>query len=115
MKRRRNEPDAGVVDLLPNRLQGMHTMNTIAKLIAPAALVLAAFGAQASEITTGDIGAQAVKGGSTAAVQITGPVGVSGEVAVGDLGLQPVTATRADRVTRDTMAQPIRSLFAIGA
>jgi hypothetical protein len=90
-------------------------MNTLAKLLAPAALALVAFGAQASEVTSGDIAAQAVKGGSTAAVQISGPVGVSGEVAVGDLGLKPVTATRTDRATRDTMAQPVRSLFAIGA
>jgi len=90
-------------------------MNTIAKFLAPAALALVAFGAQASEITAGDIGAQAVKGSSTMAVQATGPVGVSGEVAVGDLGLKPVTATRTDRATRDTMAQPVRSLFAIGA
>jgi hypothetical protein len=90
-------------------------MNTIAKLLAPAALALVAFGAQASEITSGDIAAQAVKGSSSAAVQISGPVGVSGEVAVGDLGLKPVTATRTDRATRDTMAQPVRSLFAIGA
>jgi len=90
-------------------------MNTFAKLLAPAALAFAAFGAQAAEVTAGDFATQAVKGGSTAAVQVSGPVGVSGEVAVGDLGLQPVTATRADRATRDTMAQPIRSLFAIGA
>ena len=31
-------------------------MNTIAKFIAPVALVLAAFGAQASEIAPGDLG-----------------------------------------------------------
>ena len=60
-------------------------MNTIAKLLAPAALAFAAFGAQA------------------------------GEIAVGDLGAQKVSLERTAKQPRDTMAQPVRSLYAIGA
>ena len=90
-------------------------MNTFTKLLAPAALAFAVFGAQAGEITAGDIGSQAVKAGSATAVQITGPIGVSGEVVVGDLGLRKVTAQRVAKQPRDTMAQPVRSLYAIGA
>jgi hypothetical protein len=89
-------------------------MNTFAKFLAPAALVFAVFGAQAGEIAVGDIGALPVTGGSAAAVQIIGPIGVSGEVAVGDLGTLPVTAQRSTRM-RDGMAQPVRSLYVIGA
>jgi hypothetical protein len=89
-------------------------MNTFTKLLAPAALAFAVFGAQASEITAGDIGAQPVTAGPAVAVAITGPVGQSGELAVGDLGTQPVTASQA-RAPRDMTAQPVRSPFVIGA
>jgi hypothetical protein len=90
-------------------------MNTFAKVLAPAALAFAVFGAQAGEITAGDIGAKAVTAGSAVAVQVTGPVGASGEIAVGDLGAQKVSVERAAKQPRDTMAQPVRSLYAIGA
>jgi hypothetical protein len=90
-------------------------MNTIAKLLAPAALAFAAFGAQAGEITAGDIGVQPVIASSAVAVQITGPIGSSGEIAVGDLGAQKVSVQRVTKQPRDTTAQPIRSLYAIGA
>lgn len=89
-------------------------MNTFARFLAPAALVFTVFGAQAGEIGVGEIGFQPAKPGSATAVQITGPVGLSGEVAVGDLGLKPVTATRTTQ-PRDTTAQPVRSLYVIGA
>jgi hypothetical protein len=89
-------------------------MNTFAKFLAPAALVFAVFGAQAGEIAVGEIGFQPAKPGSATPVQITGQAGLSGEVAVGDLGLKPVTASRTSR-PRDTMAQPIRSLYVVGA
>ncbi|RPH43166.1 MAG: hypothetical protein EHM87_14575 [Burkholderiales bacterium] len=89
-------------------------MNTFTKLLAPAALAFAAFGAQASEITAGDIGAQPVTVSTAAAVPITGPVGQSGQLAVGDLGTAPVTASQP-RVQRDMTAQPVRSLYVIGA
>jgi hypothetical protein len=89
-------------------------MNTFTKLLAPAALAFAVFGAQASEITAGDIGAQPVTAGPSVAVAITGPVGQSGELAVGDLGTQPVTASQV-RTPRDVMSQPVRSLYVIGA
>jgi hypothetical protein len=36
-------------------------------------------------------------------------------VVVGDLGLRKVTAQRVAKQPRDTMAQPVRSLYAIGA
>lgn len=90
-------------------------MNTISKLLAPAALAFAVFGAQAGEIAAGDVGFQPGKPSSATAVQITGPVGASGEIAVGDLGAQNVSAQRVAKQPRDTMAQPVRSLYAIGA
>jgi hypothetical protein len=92
-----------------------HPMNTIAKLLAPAALALVAFGAQAGEIAVGDIGSKPVMAGSAVAAPVTGPVGASGESVVGDLGAQKVSAQRVAKQPRDTMAQPVRSLYAIGA
>ena len=90
-------------------------MNTFTKLLAPAALAFAVFGAQAGEIAAGDIGAQPVTAGPSVAVRIDTPVGNSGEVAVGDLGTTPVTPSQAVPPTRNAMSQPVRSLYAIGA
>lgn len=95
-------------------------MNTFAKLVAPAALVLAAFGANASEIAPGDVGARGVVTvGSSAAPSVT-PVAAAknvavGEVAIGDLGTLPVTRGNAPTTARPQMAEPIRSPMVIGA
>ncbi len=90
-------------------------MNTFTKLLAPAALAFAVFGAQAGEITAGDIGAQPVTAGPSVAVRINTPVAASGEVSVGDLGMTAPTPSQAIPPTRNAMSQPVRSLYAIGA
>ncbi len=88
-------------------------MNVIARIIAPAALAAAAFGAQASELTPGDIGAQRVQAGPAAALQTTTPVGLQGELTPGDLGARPTAApVAASRVAGDPplrKARPIAS------
>jgi len=91
-------------------------MNTIAKLIAPAALVLAAFGAQAAEVTPGDLSIQPVRAGATTSVAIQAPVGTPGDVAAGDIGVQPIgpSVTSAAAPMRMS-AEPVRSRFVIGA
>jgi len=80
-------------------------MNTFTKRLAPAALALAVFGAQAGEITAGP----------AVAVRIDTQIVPSGEVVVGDLGIKPVTPSQAVPPTRNAMSQPVRSLYAIGA
>lgn len=90
-------------------------MNTFAKIAAPVALVLAAFGAQASELAPGDVGTRAVVASTSQPLAIAGPASKSGEIAVGDVGFVPVvrgTAT-ADAPTRT--AVPVRSPMVIGA
>jgi hypothetical protein len=73
------------------------TMKSIAKVAAPLVLVFAAFGAQASELATGDIGAQPVTAGTSmvvAAPGSTSPLSASrgGEVGEGDIGATKVSA-----------------------
>jgi hypothetical protein len=89
-------------------------MNTIAKILAPAVLAVAAFGAQASELTTGDIGAQPVQAAPAVALQSTVPAGVNGEITAGDIGATPVVASRTVGETPSRMARPV-SQFVIGA
>jgi hypothetical protein len=89
-------------------------MNTIAKIIAPAVLAVAAFGAQASELSYGDIGAQPVQAAPAVVVQSTMPAGVNGEITAGDIGATPVVASRTVREAPSRMARPV-SPFVIGA
>jgi hypothetical protein len=89
-------------------------MNAIAKILAPVALATAALGAQASELTPGDIGAQPVTAGPAVAIQVTVPAGPNGEVTAGDIGAQPVVAGTTTREAPSQVARPV-SLFAIGA
>jgi hypothetical protein len=89
-------------------------MNTFAKLLAPAVLAVAAFGAQASEPTPGDIGAQSVQAAPAVAVQSTAPSGANGEITAGDIGATPIVASRTVREAPSRMARPV-SQFAIGA
>jgi hypothetical protein len=89
-------------------------MNTIAKILAPAVLAVAAFGAQASELSYGDIGAQPVQAAPAVVVQSTAPAGVNGEITAGDIGATPIVASRTVRETPSRMARPV-SQFAIGA
>lgn len=91
-------------------------MNTISRIVAPAALVLAAFGAQASEVTPGDLSVQPVRAGATTAVVIQSPVGTPGEVAAGDIGVQPIAPSAAGAVApMSQRGTPVRSGFVIGA
>jgi hypothetical protein len=89
-------------------------MNTIAKIIAPAVLAVAALGAQASELSYGDIGAQPVQAAPAVVVQSTMPAGVNGEITAGDIGATPVVASRTVREAPSRMARPV-SQFVIGA
>jgi hypothetical protein len=70
-------------------------MNTIAKILAPAALVLASFGAQASDLAPGDFGTQPVLGGTAQKMAVVAAP-ASSDLAVGDFGTRmPATATIA--------------------
>ena len=89
-------------------------MNTIAKFIAPVALAFAAFGAQASQVTAGDIGFQPVVSGT--ASKMTSVVGApSGERAFADTGVSTVRAATASVQRPDVMAEPLRTTRVIGA
>ncbi len=90
-------------------------MNVIARIIAPAALAAAAFGAQASELTPGDIGAQRVQAGPAAASPTTTRVGLNGEVTVGDVGAKPIAAAAATPAVRTPADAPARKARPIGA
>ena len=52
-------------------------MNTIAKILAPVALVAASFGAQASQLSPGDLGTRAVTAGPAVATQVVAPAGTT--------------------------------------
>ena len=95
-------------------------MNTLTKVLAPAALVLAAFGAQAGEVTPGDIGASPVQRGSATVRVSTLPAAASGEVLAQDIGAQPVVKAPAQRAegtaTRTAQrVQPTTSFYNVGA
>ena len=93
-------------------------MNTLTKILAPAALALAAFGAQAGEVTPGDIGAQPVQRGSAVAPVSSAPVMRSGEVLASDIGAQPVTKApqRAeDTSTRTAQRYQSTTFYTVGA
>jgi hypothetical protein len=91
-------------------------MNAIAQFVAPAALVLAAFGAQAAEVSQGDISTQPVRAGAATAAVVQVPTGTPGEVAAGDIGAQPIGPTAAKAAGPVSMnAEPVRSRFVIGA
>lgn len=89
-------------------------MTRIAKILAPAALVLAAFGANASELGAGDLGSHAVRSGAQTAPLVVAPGYAIGEVAAGDLNT--VAMTPAPMVTpASRMARPrIESGFVVG-
>ena len=89
-------------------------MNTIAKFIAPVALVLAAFGAQASEIAPGDLGLRTVVA-STASAPLNVVGAPSGERAFAEA--HAVSDARAStRVERPAvMAEPLHTTIVIGA
>ena len=76
-------------------------MNTIAKIIAPAVLAVAAFGAQP------------VQAAPAVVVQSTMPAGVNGEITAGDIGATPIVTNRTVREAKPRMARPV-SQFAIG-
>ena len=89
-------------------------MNTIAKFVAPAVLALAAFGAQASQVTPQDIGFSPVVAGT--ASKMTSIVGApSGERAFGDVNIVPAAKATASVQRPDVMAEPLRTTFVIGA
>ena len=89
-------------------------MNTIAKFVAPAVLALAAFGAQASQVTSQDIGFSPVVAGT--ASKMTSIVGApSGERAFGDVNIVPAAKATASVQRPDVMAEPLRTTFVIGA
>ena len=67
-------------------------MNTIAKILAPVALVAASFGAQASQLSPGDLGTRAVTAGPAVATQVVAPAGYAGEVSPGDIGFRSIVA-----------------------
>lgn len=90
-------------------------MNRFAKVLAPAALVLAAFGANASELGAGDHGAQSVRAGAQAAPLVVAPTHGTGEVAAGDLNTVAI-APAPLRAPAPKMAAPrVESAFAVGA
>lgn len=90
-------------------------MNRFAKVLAPAALVLAAFGANASELGSGDFGTQSVRAGAQAAPTVVAPGHAVGEVAAGDLNTVAI-APAPVRAPVSTMARPrVESGFAVGA
>ncbi len=89
-------------------------MNTIARILAPAVLAVAASGAHASELSYGDIGAQPVQAAPAVALQSTMPAGVNGELTAGDIGVTPIVASRTVREARSRIARPV-SQFVIGA
>jgi hypothetical protein len=91
-------------------------MNTLAKFVAPAALALVAFGAQASEVSRGDLSAQPARAGVATAAAVQAPVGTPGEVAAGDIGVQPIGPSAARATGPVSLsAEPVRSRFVIGA
>jgi hypothetical protein len=89
-------------------------MNTIAKFIAPVALAFAAFGAQASQVTAGDIGFQPVVSGT--ASKMTSVVGApSGERAFGDVNTVPAAKATASVERPAVMADKLFTTRVIGA
>jgi len=72
-------------------------MKSIAKVAAPLVLVFAAFGAQASELASGDIGAKPVTAGTS--MVVASPVSASrgGELGYGDIGATSVSAGTSPR------------------
>ncbi|MCA3179733.1 MAG: hypothetical protein O9345_18680 [Burkholderiaceae bacterium] len=88
-------------------------MKTFAKILAPAVLAVAAFGAQASELTPGDIGSRPVQTAPAVVVQSTVPAGINGEITAGDIGATPIVTNRTVREAKPRMARPV-SQFAIG-
>jgi hypothetical protein len=87
-------------------------MNAISKTLAAVTLGFAALGAQAGEIATGDLQSQRAAASSTV-VMPASVAGVSGEIAVGDLGLRAVNSGTAPAVTM--AGGRIESRFAVGA
>jgi hypothetical protein len=105
----------GVDDTDPHRSLQEIDMNRIAKILAPAALVLAAFGANASELGSGDLGTRAVQVGAQLAPLVVAPGQAVGEVAAGDLNTVAI-APAPVRAPSSTMARPrVESAFAVGA
>jgi hypothetical protein len=89
-------------------------MNAFTRILAPAVLAVVAFGAQASELTPGDIGSRPVQSAPAVAVQSTAPSGANGEITAGDIGATPIVASRTVREAPSRTARPV-SQFAIGA
>jgi len=92
-------------------------MKSIAKVAAPLVLVFAAFGAQASELTSGDIGAQPVTAGT--AMVVASPAGTAsagalngGELGAGDIGEARVSAGTQPRAA---MPQAPGHIMTVGA
>jgi hypothetical protein len=89
-------------------------MNTIAKFIAPVALALAAFGAQASQVTPQDIGVSPVVAGT--ASKMTTIVGApSGERALGEVNTVPAAKATASIERPAVMADKLLTTVVIGA
>ena len=92
-------------------------MKSIAKVAAPLVLVFAAFGAQASELATGDIGARPVTAGTAMVVASpasTSPASASrsGELGAGDIGAAQVSAGTQPRAA---MPQAPGHVMTVGA
>jgi hypothetical protein len=89
-------------------------MNTIAKFVAPAVLALAAFGAQASQVTSQDIGFSPVVAGT--ASKMTTIVGApSGERAFGDVNTVPAAKATASIERPAVMSEKLITTRVIGA
>lgn len=96
------------------RFQEFH-MTRFTRILAPAALALAAFGANASELGTGDLGTRAVQAGAQAAPVVVAPGQAVGEVAAGDLNTVAISSAPVP-APASTVARPrIESTFALGA
>jgi hypothetical protein len=89
-------------------------MNTIAKFVAPAVLALAAFGAQASQVTPKDIGFSPVVAGT--ASKMTSIVGApSGERAFGQVNTVPAAKSTGTVGQPAVIATPVRAMVVVGA
>lgn len=90
-------------------------MNRIVRIAAPFALAFAAFGAQASQLSTGDFGTQPVQAG-TAPAQV-GPVmsASQGEIGSGDLYFAPLRVDAPAAAPATPRAGRLVSQFAVGA
>jgi hypothetical protein len=69
-------------------------MNIVTRIAAPLAVAFFAIGAQAQEVAPGDLGLKSSGSGNRAAAIVVAPGSTrSGEVAAGDLNLQPTRSS----------------------